>query len=172
MAAASQGPRGVSMELGGKSPLIVFADADISAAVDWIMTGFLWGSGQVCSATSRVLVHPTIRASLLEALLERIKGVKMGDSCSAEMMEFQGPTMGPVVNETQYNKINTYLTDAKEQGLVFACGDEADQATLKGNYSHPLTLLPSFPFPHSLSPSLFPSLSLPLSLTSLTHSCW
>lgn len=131
MAAAAMGPRGVSMELGGKSPLIVFADANIPAAVDWIMTGFLWGSGQVCSATSRVLIDPSIREQLLSTLLDRIKAVKLGDSCSAEMMAVQGPTMGPVVNESQYDKIKAYLAGAKEAGLVFACGDDADQETLK-----------------------------------------
>ncbi len=132
MMAAAMGPRAISLELGGKSPLVVFEDADIAAAVDWIMTGFLWGSGQVCSATSRVLVHSAVRAQLLEALLARISGVKLGDSLSAEMMAVQGPTMGPVVNEGQYNKINGYLRSAAVQGLTFACGDASDQATLKG----------------------------------------
>ena len=65
MAAASLGPRAVSMELGGKSPLIVFEDADVNSAVDWIITGFLWGSGQVCSATSRVLLHKSLKDAVL-----------------------------------------------------------------------------------------------------------
>jgi betaine-aldehyde dehydrogenase len=58
MAAAALGPRAISLELGGKSPLLVFNDAtDVNAVVDWILTGILWGSGQVCSATSRVLLQ-------------------------------------------------------------------------------------------------------------------
>ena len=65
MAACALGPRGLSLELGGKSPLIVFEDADVPSAVDWILTGILWGSGQVCSATSRVLLHSSIRAQVL-----------------------------------------------------------------------------------------------------------
>lgn len=65
MTAAAAGPRAISLELGGKSPLIVFGDADIPSAVDWIITGVLWGSGQVCSSTSRVIVHSTIRAALV-----------------------------------------------------------------------------------------------------------
>ena len=47
MAAAALGPRAISLELGGKSPLLVFDDADIDSAIDWILTGILWGSGQV-----------------------------------------------------------------------------------------------------------------------------
>lgn len=47
MSAAATGPRAISLELGGKSPLVVFEDAQLDAAVDWVLTGFLWGSGQV-----------------------------------------------------------------------------------------------------------------------------
>jgi betaine-aldehyde dehydrogenase len=99
MAAAAAGPRAISLELGGKSPLICFEDADISATVDWIITGILWGSGQVCSATARVLVHKSIRSALMERLLERVKAVKIGDSLSEEMLAHEGPTMGPVINK-------------------------------------------------------------------------
>jgi betaine-aldehyde dehydrogenase len=65
MAAAALGPRGLSLELGGKSPLIAFEDSEINGCVDWILTGILWGSGQVCSATSRVLVHSSIKDKLI-----------------------------------------------------------------------------------------------------------
>jgi betaine-aldehyde dehydrogenase len=126
MAAAALGPRGISLELGGKSPLLVFEDADINATVDWIITGILWGSGQVCSATSRVLVHKSVRAPLLARLLERVEAIKMGDSLSADMMAHQGPTMGPVISKGQYDKIWTYIDDAKAQGLVFAYGGSRD----------------------------------------------
>ena len=112
MAMAAQGPRAVSMELGGKSPILVFDDAEVDAAVDWIITGFLWGSGQVCSATSRLLVHKNIRAKLVARLLERVALVTLQpslplDPAAPELTEEQigKPQMGPVVSKQQYDKI-------------------------------------------------------------------
>ena len=66
MQQASYGPRSITLELGGKSPAIIFEDVDVNIVADWILTGILWGSGQVCSATSRVLVHKNIKAALYE----------------------------------------------------------------------------------------------------------
>jgi betaine-aldehyde dehydrogenase len=124
MMGAALGPRGISLELGGKSPLIAFADCDIPSAVDWILTGILWGSGQVCSATSRVYLHESIKQKVLDMVVEKMKGVKIGDSLSTEMKEHQGPTMGPVVSKVQYDKILAYINEAKEEGLVFLAGGD------------------------------------------------
>jgi betaine-aldehyde dehydrogenase len=73
MAGAALGPRAISLELGGKSPLIVFDDAEgfLEAVVDWILTGILWGSGQVCSATSRVLIQKGIYQRVLDRIKDR-----------------------------------------------------------------------------------------------------
>ena len=60
--------------------MIVFDDADIPGAVDWIITGILWGSGQVCSATSRVLLHHSIKQKVLDAVIARIELIKIGKS--------------------------------------------------------------------------------------------
>eukprot|EP01038_Epipyxis_sp_PR26KG_P006105 gene6105-8415_t len=133
MAGAALGPRAISLELGGKSPLIVFEDADIPSVVDWIITGILWGSGQVCSATSRVLIHHSIRSTVLELLLQRIAAVKIGNSLSEELSNHQGPTMGPVVSKGQYDKILNYISIAKQEGLTFAAGGENDQQKLSTN---------------------------------------
>ena len=66
MAAASEGPRALSLELGGKSPLIAFEDIhDVESTVDWMLCGVVWGSGQVCSATSRVLLHRSIKDKVI-----------------------------------------------------------------------------------------------------------
>ena len=105
MLGASMGPRAIALELGGKSPLIVWDDAPIEATVDWILTGILWGSGQVCSATSRVLLHKNIRKPILECLLARLEKVKIGDSLAPEMLAHTGAVMGPVVSKVQYDKI-------------------------------------------------------------------
>jgi betaine-aldehyde dehydrogenase len=131
MAAAALGPRGLSLELGGKSPLVVFPDADVSGAVDWIITGeatclvvtarvaakhfslyahcdvigILWGSGQVCSATSRVLLHESIRERVLTALLEKVRALRIVDTSTEESRAFEGPQLGPVISKGQYDKI-------------------------------------------------------------------
>ena len=106
MEGASQGPRAVSMELGGKSPLLVFADADLDSALDWILTGILWGSGQVCSATSRVLVHKSVRHALCEKLYAKLRDIRLGPSLPVEPEgSWPGQKLGPVVSRGQYEKI-------------------------------------------------------------------
>ena len=146
MAAAAAGPRAVSMELGGKSPLIVFEDADINGAVDWILTGILWNSGQVCSATSRVLVHSSIREALLARLVDRVKEIKIGDQQSAEFLEHKGPSMGPVVSKPQFDKIWAAIDEAKAEGhkLLFG-GDRASVAHLGAGYYIPPTIFVDTP---------------------------
>ena len=145
MAAAAMGPRGISLELGGKSPLICFEDCDIASAADWILTGILWGSGQVCSATSRVLVHSSIRAPLVDKLLERIQQIKIGDSLDADMMAHQGPTMGPVVSEGQYDKVWAFIDAAKAQGVVLACGGDRALVSHLPGYFIPPTIFVDVP---------------------------
>jgi len=135
MAAAARGPRAISLELGGKSPLIVFEDADIPGAVDWIITGILWGSGQVCSATSRVLIHSSIKQKVLDAIVARVELIKIGDSLSPDQMNHQGATMGPVVNKSQYEKILAYIADGEAEGLTYAYGGVAKQNALRENES-------------------------------------
>ena len=149
MAAAAQGPRAISLELGGKSPLIVFEDADIPSAVDWIITGILWGSGQVCSATSRVFVHKSIREKLVQLLIEKVKAVTLGDSLSPEMIALSDegkPTMGPVVSKGQYEKIWKYIDDAKANGIKLAYGgDRSLVASLGKGYFIPPTIFIDVP---------------------------
>ncbi len=68
--AGAQDIKNVSLELGGKSPFVVFADSDIEKAVEWIMFGIFWNQGQVCSATSRVLVEEPIYDTVVKRLCE------------------------------------------------------------------------------------------------------
>jgi len=147
MALAAQGPRAVSMELGGKSPIIVFEDADIDAAVDWIITGILWGSGQVCSATSRLLVHKNIRATVMKKLLEHIAAIVIRPtdiSAGVTEEEIGRPQMGPVVSKMQYDKIWAYIDEAKAQGLCISSGGVkpgADSGLPAGGYFIPPTVI-------------------------------
>jgi len=137
MAAAAMGPRGISLELGGKSPLIIFEDfSDINAAVDWVLTGVLWGSGQVCSSTSRVMIHESIEESFMTRLLERIALVKIWNTQSADALADQDcPQMGPVVSKPQYDKIWKFINEAKSQGIKCAY-EGPDQSSMIASHGN------------------------------------
>lgn len=120
MAAGAKDIKRISLELGGKSPFIVFADSDIEKAVEWIMFGIFWNQGQVCSATSRVLVEAPLYPQLLERLVEEAKKVKMGNGLDA------GTLLGPLVNKGQYDDVLRHIARAVEQGATVACGGKYD----------------------------------------------
>lgn len=105
----------VTLELGGKSPLIVFPDANLSAAVDACLTANFFSSGQVCTAGSRVFVHRDIRAAFQELLVARVLDcVRPGNPMALET------NFGPLVSETQRRRVETYIRH----------GSETDHATL------------------------------------------
>lgn len=115
MTAVAEGPRGISLELGGKSPLIAFEDSDIEALVDWIITGFCWGTGQVCSATSRVFLHKSIREEVLSKVVEKLKTLPIGNMSDPAFCaddKFETPMMGPVISKIQYDKIWEFIDEA------------------------------------------------------------
>ncbi|RVG09018.1 aldehyde dehydrogenase family protein [Sinorhizobium meliloti] len=120
MAAGARDIKRISLELGGKSPFVVFADSDIEKAVEWIMFGIFWNQGQVCSATSRVLVEAPLYPQLLERLVEEAKKVKMGNGLDA------GTLLGPLVNKGQYDDVLRHVARAVEQGATVACGGKYD----------------------------------------------
>ena len=99
MAAAAARCVPVSLELGGKSPIVVFADADIVQAVDYIMAGIFYNCGQMCSATSRLLVEAGAAGAVLERLVEKSRALKVGSPFAA------GTEMGPLTTEPQYRKV-------------------------------------------------------------------
>lgn len=120
MAAAAKDVKNISLELGGKSPFVVFADSDVAKAVEWIMFGIFWNQGQVCSATSRVLVERSLYAPLLARLVEEAGRIRIGNGLEA------GTLLGPVVNEVQYRKVLGFIDRAREQGATVACGGKAE----------------------------------------------
>jgi betaine-aldehyde dehydrogenase len=141
---AAAKPTAVTTELGGKSPLIIFDDSEMSSVIDWVITGFIWGSGQVCSATSRVLVHENVKEKFMADLVEKLKGIKICDSLSDEVKDFTGGQMGPVVSKGQYLKIWKYIDDAKADGLNFFYGGDRDMVSNinggKGYFIPPLVI--------------------------------
>jgi betaine-aldehyde dehydrogenase len=124
MRSCADGPKNLSLELGGKSPLIAFEDCDIDTTVDWIIVGFCWVSGQNCSATTRVLIQSSIRDRVLARLTERLSKISIGNSLAEPNWSSEGPVMGPVINKTQYDKIWAYIEGAKAEGIKVAYGGD------------------------------------------------
>jgi acyl-CoA reductase-like NAD-dependent aldehyde dehydrogenase len=110
----------VTLELGGKSPQIVFPDADLDAAANGVVAGVFAATGQTCMAGSRLIVHEDVHDELVAKIAARANAIKLGDPTEAET------EMGPVANRPQYEKVLGYLTGATAEGATFACGGEAD----------------------------------------------
>src|SRR4030081_2861635 len=92
----------VTLELGGKSPNIFFADADFEAAIDGALFGVFINQGEVCSAGSRILVHKPIYKKFVEAMTEKARGIKLGPPLE------RSTKMGPVVSKEQYQRVRSY----------------------------------------------------------------
>ncbi len=134
MAAGAKDIKRISLELGGKSPFVVFADSDIEKAVEWIMFGIFWNQGQVCSATSRVLVERSLYPALLERLVAEAKKIRIGNGLD------EGTLLGPLVNQGQYEDVLRHIARAVEQGATVACGGKRPEGLDKGYYLEPTVL--------------------------------
>jgi len=122
----------VSLELGGKSPNIFFADADFEAAVDGALFGVFINQGEVCSAGSRVLVQRPIYKKMLDAMVEKAKGIKLGDGMDRSVK------MGPVVSKEQLERIGRYQAIGKKEAKVaLGGGRPADAALQRGYFVEP-----------------------------------
>ncbi len=115
-AAAAAGIRHVTMELGGKSPIVIFDDADLENAVSGAILGNFYSSGQVCSNGTRVFVQKGIKEAFLARLSERLKGVKMGDPQDPDV------NFGPMVSERQRDIVAGYIAKGVEEGARLVTG--------------------------------------------------
>ena len=115
-AAAAQGMKHVTMELGGKSPNIVFADADLDDAVNGAISGIFAATGQTCLAGSRLLIQDSIHDAFLDKLVERAKAATMGDPASLDTQ------VGPITTPPQYRKVLDYIAVAKGEGATLVTG--------------------------------------------------
>ena len=115
-AAAAEGMRHVTMELGGKSALIIFDDADLEDAVGGAMLGNFYSSGQVCSNGTRVFVQKGIRDAFLERLVARTEAIRIGDPMDEDVQ------MGPLVSAAQHQKVLGYIEKGKAEGADCLCG--------------------------------------------------
>ncbi len=115
-AAAADGMKHVTMELGGKSPLIVFDDADVEDAVGGAMLGNFYSTGQVCSNGTRVFVQAGIRDRFLARLAERTAAIRIGDPMDEDVQ------MGPVISAAQHAKVMNYIEIGKAEGAECLTG--------------------------------------------------
>ncbi|WP_296746963.1 aldehyde dehydrogenase family protein [Mesorhizobium sp.] len=134
MAAAARDIKRVSLELGGKSPFVVFDDSDIEQAVEWIMFGIFWNQGQVCSATSRVLVQEGIYDALLARLIKETNRIRIGNGLD------DGVLLGPLVSRRQHEQVVDAIEAAKAAGATVACGGARPDGFDKGYYLQPTVL--------------------------------
>ena len=118
--AAAANVNRVTLELGGKSPQIVFPDADLDAAANGLVAGVFAATGQTCMAGSRLIVHADVHDALVDKVAARASTIKLGDPLEPET------EMGPVANQPQYEKVLGYLKTAQQEGGTFAYGGEAD----------------------------------------------
>ena len=128
MRSAADTLKKVSLELGGKSPNIFFADADFEAAVDGALFGVFINQGEVCSAGSRVLIQRPIYKKMLDAMVEKAKGIKLGDGMDKSVK------MGPVVSREQLERISKYQAIGKKEAKLAIGGGRPKDADLQRGY--------------------------------------
>ncbi|MEE1888233.1 aldehyde dehydrogenase family protein [Pseudomonas carassii] len=119
MRAAAAQCRPVTLELGGKSAIVVFDDCDVDQAVEWIVAGITWNAGQMCSATSRLLVQDGIADTLLPRLQAALEALRVGNPLAEEV------DMGPLTSQAQWLKVAGYFATAREEGLKCLAGGKA-----------------------------------------------
>jgi acyl-CoA reductase-like NAD-dependent aldehyde dehydrogenase len=119
----------LSLELGGKSPNIVFADADMEAAVRGAMTGIFYNKGEVCAAGSRLFLEERIHDEFMGKLTERVKTLKVGDPMD------RATRMGPVVSKQQMETVLGYIESGKQEGARVVAG--GNRVGSKGYFIEP-----------------------------------
>ena len=129
-ALAAESLKKVTLELGGKSPIVVFDDCDIDSAINAALAGNFYSTGQVCSNGTRVFVHDTIFDRFVEEVVERTTRIRVGDPFDPEVQ------MGPLVSKQQLEKVVSYLEQASASDDVdIRCGGEVlATGDLNGGY--------------------------------------
>jgi aldehyde dehydrogenase (NAD+) len=118
----------ITLELGGKSPNIVFADADLEAAVRGAYNGIFYGKGEVCAAGSRLLVEKSLHDELLAKLVERAGKLVPADPLDPKTR------LGSLINESQVKKVLGYVEAGTSEGAKIAVGGKRAPVNGKGNF--------------------------------------
>ncbi|MBA2929042.1 aldehyde dehydrogenase family protein [Pseudomonas sp. CCUG 57209] len=131
MQRAAETIKGVSLELGGKSSLLVLADADLDLAVELACGGGFFNAGQMCSATSRVLVADTLADEFLQRLRARAEGIRVADPFAEDV------EMGALINRAQYQRVLGHIRRGIEDGARLLCGGERPADLARGYFIRP-----------------------------------
>lgn len=115
MRAAAGNVKKIGLELGGKSPNVIFADADIEKAVEWAMVGIFFNQGEVCCAGSRIIIEKSIKDKFIAKMAERANNMSLGNPLN-------NPDMGPLVSEKHMNDVLNYIETGKKEGAKLVCG--------------------------------------------------
>jgi betaine-aldehyde dehydrogenase len=127
-AVAAQNLKKVTLELGGKNPVIIFDDAKMDLAVDWGVFAAFANSGQVCTAGSRILVHEKIYKKFVAQFIETAKKIVVGNGLT------EGVTMGPLVSEQHRDKVESYIKIGKKEAKMVLGGDRPKGAEYASGY--------------------------------------
>jgi betaine-aldehyde dehydrogenase len=114
--AASGNVKKIALELGGKNPNIIFADADFDTALDYVLNGVFFHAGQICSAGARVMVQAPVHDRLVAALKSRMEKIRIGSGMAA------GTQMGPLISEAHREKVAAYVKIASDEGATLLLG--------------------------------------------------
>lgn len=118
MGLAARDLKNITLETGGKSPLLVFGDSDLEQAVRWSHFGIMSNQGQICTATSRILVQEEVFDAFVSGFVEKVRAAKVGDQWDSEVFQ------GPQVSKTQLDRVRSYINAGKEAGARAIIGGE------------------------------------------------
>ncbi len=135
VAGAAGNLKRVALELGGKSPVIIFADADLERATQGAADGIFRNAGQVCVAGSRLYVHEKVFDRVVGGVVERAKKLKVGPGLDPTTQ------MGPLVSQKQLDRVTGYVSSGREQGAEVVVGGERMQGDISGGYFMQPTVL-------------------------------
>ena len=143
-AAAAKNTIPVTLELGGKSPQLVFADADLDAALPFLVTAGIQNAGQTCSAASRILVERSVFDDVLARMAARYRALRVGPALS-------DLDVGPLISKRQFDIVNRYLQLAKQDGLRVAAQAQVVSDAPSGGHYLPPTLVSGMGPDHALA---------------------
>lgn len=130
-ASAESNLKNVHLELGGKSPMVVFADADIDNALEWVIDGAFRNSAQNCSCGSRLFLEESIYDNFVKRLVDRTSKIKVGP------YDEEGVLIGPLINAKQFKNCLNYIQSGKDENLELAFGGQKSKNFSKGYFVDP-----------------------------------
>ena len=115
MKSAATNIKKIGLELGGKSPNVIFADADLDAAVEWAMIGIFFNQGEVCAAGSRIIIEESIHDEFISKLKAKTLNMTIGNP-------MENPDIGPIITEKDMEKVLSYIKSGIDEGATLVCG--------------------------------------------------